>query len=400
VSSALTLNLAECIQLTLERQPRVAAQRASLAAAEDSKRAVETLRCPASLHPQIPFRCRQATLGVAAAAAGLDRAEREAVYAATRLYFTVLYAREQEEVARTVIERLNATKEAAQRALDAGVRDVTAADVERASVYLRLAETRRTQAAQGVKRALVALREALGGGPEVAVDVPHQRLPEPAVHPCREDIVAAALARRGELRQAGILAQVTSLEVDAQATSLLQRMQTFAAVTDLHASLIPQGTSNTEYRPGAIPPEMPTHLAGTRPERMQRARTLSARAEAVVETTRNLIALEAEDAFLRWEEAEAAARQAKEAADAADKLANDLSKDFAARQKVRVDEVLNTRVLASQARSQYYDYLHRQILALADLERVTAGGFCAGLVEVPVPLPQPQPARQPGNGAR
>src|SRR5262249_8708699 len=92
-----------------------------------------------------------------------------------------------------------------------------------------------------------------------------------------------------------------------------------------------------------------------------------------------------------WEEAEAAARQAREAADAADKLANDLSKDFAARQKVRVDEVLNTRVLASQARSQYYDFLHRQILALADLERVTAGGFSAGLVETPTPVP-PTPA--------
>src|SRR5262245_58418120 len=90
MSSALTLNLAECIQLALERQPRVAAQRASLAAAADSKRAVETLRCPAGLHPQIPVRCRQAALGVAAAAAGLERAEREAVYAVTRLYFTVL----------------------------------------------------------------------------------------------------------------------------------------------------------------------------------------------------------------------------------------------------------------------------------------------------------------------
>src|SRR5262249_16336886 len=135
-------------------------------------------------------------------------------------------------------------------------------------------------------------------------------------------------------------------------------------------------------------------LAGTRPERMQRARTLSGRAETVVETTRNLIALEAEDAFLRWEEAETAARQAKEAADAADKLANDLSKDFAARQEARVAQVLNTAVPASQAPSQYYDFLPRQILALADLERVTAGGFCAGLVEVPVPPTPAGPATE------
>ena len=36
-------------------------------------------------------------------------------------------------------------------------------------------------------------------------------------------------------------------------------------------------------------------------------------------------------------------------------------------------------VLASQARSEYNEALFRQIIALADLERATAGGFMAGL---------------------
>ena len=43
--------------------------------------------------------------------------------------------------------------------------DVTAADVQRASFYLELAEARRTQASQGVKRALAALAEAIGRDP-------------------------------------------------------------------------------------------------------------------------------------------------------------------------------------------------------------------------------------------
>ena len=41
----------------------------------------------------------------------------------------------------------------------------------------------------------------------------------------------------------------------------------------------------------------------------------------------------------------------------------------------------HAHVLASQARSQYNEFLYNEILALADLERSTAGGFCAGLVK-------------------
>jgi hypothetical protein len=116
---------------------------------------------------------------------------------------------------------------------------------------------------------------------------------------------------------------------------------------------------------------------------VKQAQDLSARAEAVLAATRNLVALEAADAFLRWEEAEQQARQAHQAAEVGEKLADDLGKDFRAGLKVRVEEVVSARVLAAEARSQYNESLYRQILALADLERVTVGGIRAGLVEGP-----------------
>jgi TP901-1 family phage major tail protein len=167
-------------------------------------------------------------------------------------------------------------------------------------------------------------------------------------------------------------------------------VQTFAAGSDLHARPVPPEVRNTEYRPGAVPPEMPGLLVGSRAERVRHAETLSGRAGAVVEVTRGLIALEAADAFLRWEEAAQQARQARKAAEAGDKLADELSKDFAAGLKVKVEEVVTARVLASEARAQYNEALYRQVVALADLERVTAGGVHAGLVE-------PAPARGDGD---
>src|SRR5205823_2121616 len=92
--------LVDCLQTAQQRQPRIAAQCASLAAAEDAARALENLHVPGLLAPDLPIRRRQAAFGVTAAAAGVDQARRETACAVTRTYFAILYAREQETVAR------------------------------------------------------------------------------------------------------------------------------------------------------------------------------------------------------------------------------------------------------------------------------------------------------------
>jgi outer membrane protein TolC len=379
---AAPLDLAACLNMALERQPRIAAARASLAAAEDGKQALDNLLLAPLIDPEIPVRRKQACLGVTAAAAALEQAEHETVYAVTRTYYTALYAREQELVARSVVNRLTAINDTTRRAVEGGARNATLTDVNRTTVYLRLAQTQQYKAAQGVQRALIALREAIGLGPDCGIGVPEGRLPVLNAHPDRHDVVAQALARRGELVQAGIFSEETCLEVEAQATSLRKRVETFAAGADIHSRQIPQGEHNDDYRPGGITPEMPTLLAGCRHDRVRHARDLHARAESMVEGTRNLIALEAEDAFLRWEEASQEVAAARDAVTAGDQLADDLDKDFTAKANVRVDEVVSARVLASQARSRYNEALYRQILALADIERATAGGVCAGLAEL------------------
>ena len=394
VGSPASLSLAECLHLALQHQPRVAAARVKLATAQEASHALETLQVPTFLAPELPIRRHQAGLGVTAAAAALDQAEREAVYGVTRTWFTVLYAREQERVTKSVVERLSTTRKAAQEMVKGGARDVSERDVSRSLVFLRLAQTRQIEAEEGVERALVALKEAIGLCPDFRLEAARDRLPKPQRRPSRDEVVALALARRGELVQAGVFVQVAHLEVDAQATSCRPRMQTFAAGSDIHAHQVPQGVSNSEYRPGAIPPDMPTMLAGTKSQRMQQARSLQARAETVVETTKNLIGLEVQDAFLRWRQAERQAGQAEEATVAGEKLADDLLKDFTAGQKVRVEDMVNASVVAAQARSQWNEFRYRQILALADLERITAGGFCAGLVESLVSQPAPNEKKE------
>src|SRR5262249_34094284 len=379
--------LAECLHLALERQPAIAAQRASLGAAQNASQAVENLRIPTLIARELPYRRQQACLGVTIAAAALDQVERETVYAVTRTYFTVLFARAQERVAQDTVANFQAILESARRQVEAGSRDLGTSVGDKISVYLLLAERSKAQASQGVERALAALKEAIGLAPDCCLQVPSSPLPEPVAHPCRHDIIAWALARRGEMTQATTLAEITHLEVDAQGTSCRPKMETFAAAGDIHSRQGPPGVSNTDYRPGAIPPEMPDTLVGSRSARMERARALSARASALTDKTRNLIALEADDTFLKWQEYAHQVPQTRTAASLADKLATNTRNDFVNRLKVKFEDVLTNQVLAAQARVQHNEALYRQILALAALERVTAGGFCAGLADLPAGAP-------------
>jgi outer membrane protein TolC len=381
----------------MERQPALAAYRSSLAAAEKAKETVDNVRLPDFVVKELPYRREQAALGVSIQAAGLDLAEHETIYAVTRMYLTVVYAREQNRVAQTVVDNVKATLETARRLVKSGSRDITTATVDKLEVILGLAQTRQIQAEEGIERATAALKEAIGLGLECSLQVAGDRLPESSFHLNRKEIIDLALKRRGELVQAGSAAEVTNLEVDAQGTSHGVKKATFAAMADIHARPIPQGMSNTEYRPGAVSLEMPTTLVGPRSARIEIARILSSRAAAVVEKTRNLIALETEDAFLKWQEAARKVPLTRTAAAKAEKLADDMRKDFGGAQSVKADELIFNLIMAGQAQAQHNETLFQQDIALAALERVTAGGFCAGFARPTPHASRPTPTVPPTN---
>jgi hypothetical protein len=388
-SSGAPLGLVECRAIARSQQPRIAVQHASLAAAEDACRALEALKFAVLVDPELPVRRRQAAMGINAAIAGVDQAEHESDYAVTRTYFSVLYAREQERVARDIVDRLSSIHQAVKQQVESGARDASEADVRRAEVYLRMATAKKIEAAVGVRRATNALLEAMGFGCDGNIEITIGRLPELDAHPIQEEIIALALARRGELIRSNVLADVACLEVEAQNVCVAYRKETFAAGTDIHAVLIPQGIQNTEYRPGAVAPEYPTMLAGSRQERVRHAQSLYARARSAADVARNLIVLDAKDAYLRWEEAARQISEAKQGADSGEYLANELSKAFTSGLKVKVEEVVSARVLGAQARASYNEAVFHQLLALADLERVTAGGFNARLAEASIVAAQP-----------
>ena len=123
---------------------------------------------------------------------------------------------------------------------------------------------------------------------------------------------------------------------------------------------------------------MPTLFAGPRSYRVERARDFGGRATAVVDKTRNLIALDAEDAFGKWQEWSLKIPQTRDASEAGVRLSKNTRDDFRAGQKVRIEDILTNEVLAAQAQAGYNEAIYQLDIAVAGLQRVTAGGFDAG----------------------
>src|SRR5262249_24053439 len=146
---------------------------------ETSRRALDHLHTPPFLAPDLGIRRKQAALGVTIAAAGVDQAGHETIYAVTRLYYSIIFAREQVKMADDAVGRFDAMRLATAGRLKKGERTVSDNSVSKVIVYLRLAESRQSEARQGAERATAALREALGLEPDCCLQLVDETLPVP-----------------------------------------------------------------------------------------------------------------------------------------------------------------------------------------------------------------------------
>jgi hypothetical protein len=292
------LRLADCLAISEERQPSLVVGRARLAAAESSLAALDTLGIAVSVvRHDLPIRRQQARLGVEIIQADLHRLEVENRYVVTRAYLSVLYARAQQAVVTDLVDDLSFLRERIKVSVTKRDRpEWTQATVDLVTLYVRRTEARKAEADRGLNLALAALREAMGLPPLSCIRVADEPIPQPRVRVCHEEIVAAALSRRGEVITSNVAVEVVELEADAQARRRTRGLvHTFAAGADLHARHVPQPIYGEEFRPGGIPLAMPVTLVGSRDGRAETAWEYGVQAAAVAEKTRNLAALEAEE---------------------------------------------------------------------------------------------------------
>lgn len=369
------LTLAECIRLALEKQPAVAARRASVKAAEEYCQSVAD-RKMGLLTGDLPVRRRQAPLGLQFVQAGLRQTECDITLAVTRAYLTVLHIRRRQDIFHQAVDDLQQRLDWLRQEHNRGSRpELGPRNLQQLATYLSLAQARQQEADQGLPRALTTLRETLGVAPDFALDIPNTPLLMPTVQVNREEILSLAQSGRPELIQAMHLAEITGLEVEAQGELRRINTKTFVACMDFHAPPPPAGAA-PQSKPIVINPEMPGHLLGTRCARMERIKAYRVRADELVQNLRNQVTLEADDAFLKWQEEARKLAHFRQTAEQAARAVASADRDFAQQTAtVTYDDVLAAVVLATQLQARSAESLFLYAASLAELQRVTGGGF-------------------------
>jgi outer membrane protein TolC len=377
------LTLGECIAIALERQPALRALMESTKATEAGYRALTNFGTVGTIiSPDLEIRKQQAKRGLMATSAEYQKLHNEVVQDITRLYYTAVYAKQQQQIVESVVLKLDFLVKVGRKILEDPKLDPKTLE---GFNYLKLhmmedgllqAKKLYAEAVLGRQKAMAGLREVMGVDARTfPFQITDTALPvmKQNVALTKDRVVELALERRPELVLAAAGVDAFRLEVYAQGKIPFKRVvPTLASGADIHAKEIPQTIRTpSEYRPGGILPEMPTQLVGSKYDRVCRAMAFAQRAEAVYDKARNLIIAEAEATFFDFELASTKLTYAKQQFDLSKKI-QDLAQansDMKAK-----DQLLQAEVVAAKAQSDYLKAVYDYLLALAALERVTAGG--------------------------
>jgi len=376
------ITLAECLAIARERQPAIRAAQYSLAASERGYLALMNIhRALELLSPDIPFRRQQALRGIAAATAEVRKAMLESVYDTTRVYYEYVRATQQEQTATGIFEQMDIFYRVAKNLVEAGVVDprmkldrFTLAALE--AVIVKIQQLR-DKASTGRKLAVAALTQAMGLDTGELVYPIATKLPVMGGTVTEEQVIDYALATRPELIQVAVLVDVTRLEVCAQdAIRRRNSVSTFASGSDVHARFLPPPVRNGEYRPGAVPPEMPGQMVGRKEDRVARAVLYSQRQDEVYRVTVSLVRLEAINAYLNWKATAQRMADAEKWFERGKRLAEESRAAAATKQDPEL--LVKNEALAGEAQAAYVEAVYEHLKALLTLERVTGGQVKVG----------------------
>ncbi len=375
------MTLGECIAVALERQPSLKAVKSSTQATEAGYRALTNFGTVGTIiSPDLEIRKQQAKRGLMATSAEYQKLHNEVVQDVTRLYYTAVYAKQQQQLAEGVVLQLDLLVTGGEAFLKntKDVKDLEGFNTIKLLMMKNgLFEARKlyVNAGLGRQKALAGLREVMGVDARTfPFQIADKQLPvmKQNVPLTKDRVVELALERRPELVLASAGVDAFRLEVYAQGKIPFRRVvPTLASGADIHAKEIPAPNRGSEYRPGGILPEMPTQLIGSKYDRVCRAMAFAQRAEAVYEKARNLIIVEAEGTFYDFDLASDRLTISKQQYESS----KDLQQRARETDTKAKDQLVQAEVVAAKAQSDYVLAVQEYLLALAALERVTAGGI-------------------------
>ena len=269
VESGPEMSLGECIAVAIERHPHLKAVKASTAATEAGYRSLMNFGTVGTLiSPDLDIRKQQAHRGLAGTAGEYQKVHNEIVQDVTRLYFSAIYAKQQQAIADEVIAQLEDLRDLIERILkeskdpkELALAGLTPGKLLTVKIGIKEAQRLRAQSVVGRKQAMAALRQAMAVEEATfpfrvkALELP---VMQQVAEITRDKVVELAIGRRPELALAAAGVDVFRLEVYAQGKIPFKRVvPTFASGADLHSRDFPQAVRGKEYRPGRSSPRCP-----------------------------------------------------------------------------------------------------------------------------------------------
>lgn len=378
-----TLTIGECLAIAEANHPSIRMAELSLSQTRMGAAAINNLpRVAEWIKPELPVRRQQAASGIVAAEAAVAKARQEIRYDVCRLYYTVVFAKQQEFIVNEIAEQLKLYKVFVEDYLKSTRPDpnaplgITTITKNQVNIFLAKAEVKLKLAQGGQRKALAALKQAMGVDPASKdFEVKDHELPIMGGTVTEDQVLMHSMARRPELVQAAAATDAFRLEVCAQDKNRFSlQVQTLANATDLHANVVPAPIRNGEYKPGANPPEMPPQLFGKRLERVARAIEISRRQDAQYEQVQSLVKLQAIYAYEQWRETGEQMAIARRGFENGREMAELTKKNVGS---VKQIDLVQNYGQALIAQSEYLDAVYEHIKALINLELVTAGAVKA-----------------------
>lgn len=372
--SANTLSLSECLAIGANQQPAVRAAIASLKSTETGNQALQNIgRIAKAASPDLEFRKQQGERGLVVASADVEKALQENKYDIIRMYYSFVYARQQDQICDDIVVRLEQFYQVAVALSQQPGQKITKFHLASMKEVILEVKVKRIEARVGQSQALAALKEAMGVCQDYEFIPRDTELPLMGGSVSQEQVVCFAQTRRPEMAMAAAGVDAFRLEVCAQAAvKYRQKVPTLAFGSDLHSRLVPLAHRNGDYRPGALAPEMPVTLVGKHEFRVKRATEISERQDALYDKTKDLVTLEATNSYLAWVASTERVKYAKGRYEEAKRIADD-AREVAANQN-DPELAIRYQALAGKAQAEFMLAVFEHLKSLATLERVTSGG--------------------------
>lgn len=325
---------------------------------------------------KIRYRNEQAKLGIEAADQDVAMTKDQVVFAVTRAYYGVLFARELGRIAEEARGQFQATESLARSLLKTGNEHITTADLRRATALRALAENQKVEARRSAEQALAGLRAAMGVRQGMPLEVAADRLVYAATELDRDALLVQALGRRPEMTKAELAVHAAELERKIAKAQFRPDVGAFARMSTIHDNRdYPNPTQPTQFGAG-VEASLPLVAGGRRIAERHRADALYEAACAARDVVRNQIELEVVQAYLEWKEMAERLPLAKEAKDSAEAALEGLRDELALGLEDKdyprhFDNRLSTRILLSQAEAAYYQQVFAYDLALAKVRLAT-----------------------------